>query len=260
MIKVTGDPIANFRRATVGAAVAATVCVLPAWIVLGRPPLDPRAAGLCLLSASFETLYLWLLSTAYRRGDLSAAYPIARGTAPLIAVGVGLLLLRETLAPVQLAGVGLLLAGIVAVTASQARGRATVPALMTGVVIATYTSIDRIGVRLAAPWLYGWLLFTLMAIELYISLRIANRLGFGGELEPPPWRRAATIGAFMWLSYFLVLWALSLAPLAVIAPVREVSIVAVAGWGVWRLRERQGAALKISGAVAAVAGVALLAV
>ncbi len=63
----------------------------------------------------------------------------------------------------------------------------------------------------------------------------------------------------MWAGYFLVLWALSVAPLAVVAPVRETAIVAVAAWGVWRMRERRGAAMKLSGAVAALAGVALLA-
>ncbi len=260
IVKASGDPISNFRRATIAAAGAATVCVVPAWLLLGRPALDPGAAALCLLSASLETAYLWSLSTAYRRGELSAAYPIARGSAPLIAVAIGLLLLRESLTPLQLTGVGLLLAGIVAVSLSQVRGRATAPALITGVIIALYTSVDRVGVRLTAPWLYGWLLFTLMAIELPVSLWVAQRFGVEAGLEPPPWPRAGLVGSFMFVSYFLVLWALSLAPLAVIAPVREVAIVAVAGWGVWRLHERDRAAIKLSGALATVAGVALLAV
>ena len=67
------------------------------------------------------------------------------------------------------------------------------------------------------------------------------------------------IGSFFWAGYFLVLWALSLAPLAVVAPVRELAIVAVAVWGVWRLRERGRRALKLSGAAATLVGVALLA-
>ena len=63
----------------------------------------------------------------------------------------------------------------------------------------------------------------------------------------------------MWVAYLLVLLALSIAPLSIVAPVREVAVVAVAVWGVWKLRERRGAVLKISGAAATVAGVALLA-
>jgi drug/metabolite transporter (DMT)-like permease len=263
MIKVGGDPLTTFMRASFGSAFFATLVVLPAWLWLGRPGLAPVPAGLCLLSSAFETLYLWLLSTAYRRGELSAVYPIARGSAPLIAVVVGLAVIGERLEPLQLAGVVLLLAGILAVTLSQARGRATLPALLTGVAIAVYTSLDRVGVRLTTPWLYGWLLFTLMAIELPVSMWVVSRVTrsrTAGPAQLPGWPRAVVIGAFMWTGYFLVLWALSLAPLAVVAPVRETAVVAVAVWGVWRLGERKGAGLKLSGAVATLAGVALLAV
>lgn len=261
LVKVSGDPISTFRRATAMAAIVATVSLVPAWLVLGRPTLTPAAALLCLFSSFLETTYLWLLSTAYRRGDLSAVYPIARGSAPLLSVVVGIVLLGERLAPAQLVGVGLLLAGILAVTVAQARGRATGAALLTGVAIAAYSSVDRLGVRMATPWLYAWLLFTLMAIELPLTIRIASALKL---YRPPPtaaptWSQAALIGLFFWAGYFLVLWALSLAPLAVVAPVREVAIVVVAVWGVWRLRERNRAAVKVSGAVATLAGIALLA-
>jgi drug/metabolite transporter (DMT)-like permease len=260
LVKVSGDPLAIFGRAAIAAAVVATIAVVPAWLLLGRPQLSAEAAGLCVVSSSLETAYIWLLSTAYRRGEISAVYPIARGSAPLIAVAVGLLALREHLAPLQLFGVALLLAGILAVTISQSGGRATIPALLTGVAIAAYTSVDRVGVRLTTPWLYGWLLFTLMAIELVPSIWVAHRLGLLPRVESPGWSRAALIGTFMWLGYFLVLWALSIAPLAVVAPVRETSLVAVAVWGVWRLRERDRAAVKLSGAFATLAGVTLLAV
>ena len=261
LVKVSGDPLSTFRRVTVTSALVATLALIPPWFVLGRPGLDPRAVGWCLLSSILETAYLWLLSTAYRRGELSAVYPIARGSAPLLSVLVGLLLLDERLTSFQLAGVVLLLVGILAVTGSQATGRATLPALLTGVAIAAYTSVDRVGVRLTTPWLYGWLLFTLMAIELPVSLWVASRLGWVrvAVADAPNWTQATIIGAFMWAGYFLVLWALSLAPLAIVAPVRETAVVAVAVWGVWRLRERTRAGVKLSGAVATLIGVALLA-
>jgi hypothetical protein len=76
-VKVGGDPLVTFRRMTLMAAVVATLPVIPAWLLLGRPALAPAAAALCLASATLETVYLWLLSTAYRRGELSAVYPIA---------------------------------------------------------------------------------------------------------------------------------------------------------------------------------------
>jgi drug/metabolite transporter (DMT)-like permease len=261
ILKVSGDPLRTFRRATLMAGVIATIALVPEVAILGRPSISAAAIGLCVLSSVLETAYLVLLSIAYRRGELSAVYPIARGSAPLLAVVVGLALLGERLSVPQLAGVALLLVGILAVAISQAGGRATLPALLTGVAIAAYTSVDRLGVRMTEPWFYGWLVFALMAIELPLALTLAKALTRSTTRDDvPSWRKSALIGGFMWAGYVLVLWALSLAPLAVVAPVRETSIVAVAAWGVWRMHERRSAALKLSGAAATLVGVALLAV
>lgn len=261
LVKSEGDPLSTFRRATLMAGLVASVLLLPEIVVFGRPAVTFAAVGLCVISSVLETVYLVLLSMAYRRGELSAVYPIARGSAPLIAVAVGLVVFRERLSMEQLAGVALLLVGIAAVAFSQAGGRATIPALVTGLAIASYTLVDRLGVRMTAPWFYAWLLFALMAIELPVALAVSRRLmGLAPGDVIPTWSRAAVIGGSMWAGYFLVLWALSLAPVAVVAPVRETSIVAIAAWGVWRLRERRAAALKLSGAAVTLAGVALLAV
>jgi drug/metabolite transporter (DMT)-like permease len=257
----------TFRRATFAAALIATPATAVAWLISGRPGISPSAAGWCALSAALELIYLWLLSTAYRRGELSVVYPIARGSAPLLAVIVGLGLLHEKLTGVQLAGVGILLVGILAVALPQTSGRATVPALLTGVAIAAYTAVDRVGVRLSTPWLYGWLLVMVLAVAIPASMWVAARLtsatpdaGAEASVSPPLSRsRAALIGIFLWGGYLLVLWALSLAPLSVVAPVRETAVVGVAVWGVWRLRESRAATLKLAGAGATLAGVALLA-
>jgi drug/metabolite transporter (DMT)-like permease len=259
LVKVSGDPISTLQRATVAGAVLMTPPALIAWLVTGRPSLGWAAAGLAALSALLEIAYLFLLSTAYRRGELSAVYPIARGSAPMLSVLVGIGVLGERLAAAQLVGVALLIAGILAVTLPQISGRATVPALLTGVAIAAYNTVDRVGVRLAAPWLYAWLLFVLIAFGLVVARWAVSR--FTKQSSPPPisWRQGTVIGAFMWSGYLLVLIALSFAPLAVVAPVREVAIVAVAVWGVWKLHERRAAPLKLSGAVATVVGVALIA-
>src|SRR5260370_28047674 len=128
-----------------------------------------------MLSALLELAYVFLLSAASRRGEVSVVYPIARGSAPLLAVLIGLGLLGERLAAPQLIGVGLLLAGILAVTLPQTSGRATLPALATGVAIAAYTAIDRVGVRLAAPWLYGWLLVVILATGLVVARWVGAR-------------------------------------------------------------------------------------
>jgi len=270
LVKVSGDPLATFQRATIFAALVVTPITLVAWLIAGRPGLAPAAAWLAAISAALELAYLWLLSTAYRRGELSVVYPIARGSAPLLAVAAGIGVLGERLAPAQLVGVALLLAGILAVTLPQTSGRATVPALLTGVSIAAYTAVDRIGVRLSPPWLYGWFLIVLLAgglaISTWASAKLAARRRSAavveevtGERPQLTWRQAAVIGVFMWSGYLLVLVALSIAPLSVVAPVRETAVVAVAVWGVWKLRERKGAALKLLGASATLVGVALLA-
>src|SRR5256885_10438041 len=221
LVKVSGDPIATFRRATLVAGVVATIAFMPAWLLLGRPSLDPAAAGFCLVSSLLETLYLWLLSAAFRRGELSAVYPIARGSAPLLSVWVGLAVLGERLAALQVIGVGLLLLGILAVALSQAGGRATVPALLPGVAIAAYTTVDRVGVRLTEPWIYGWLLFTLMAMELPISLWVAARTGLYRAPDPyagPTWRQAVVIGRFFFARFVPLLFPPCLASLPTRAP------------------------------------------
>ena len=259
LVKVSGDPISTLQRATVAGAVLMTPPALVAWFATGRPSLGWPAAGLAALSAVLELTYLFLLSAAYNRGEVSVVYPIARGSAPLLAVVAGIGILGERLATVQLVGVALLLAGILAVTLPQTSGRATAPALLTGVAIAAYSAVDRVGVRLAAPWLYGWLLVVLLAAGIVAARWVSARFATPAAQPPITWRQGTVIGLFMWGGYLLVLVALSIAPLAVVAPVREVAIVAVAVWGVWKLRERQAAALKLSGAVATVLGVALVA-
>jgi drug/metabolite transporter (DMT)-like permease len=269
LVKVSGDPMRTFRRATVVAALVVTPITLVVWVFAGKPSMTPAAAGLAALSALFELVYLVLLSAAYSRGELSVVYPIARGSAPLLSVVAGIGLIGERLTAGQLAGVALLLLGILAVTLPQSSGRATVPALLTGVSIAAYSAVDRVGVRLSTPWLYGWLLVFLLAIGVVIWGWLVPRLGAFGtrltgpshepEVAPVSWPRAAMIGIFIWGGYLLVLAALSIAPLSVVAPVRETAIVAVAVWGVWKLHERRGAVLKLMGASATLIGVALLA-
>jgi len=266
LVKVSGDPMRTFHRATIVAAIVITPPTIVAWFATGQPALPASAATFAAISAVLELAYLFLLSAAYNRGEISVVYPIARGSAPLLAVLLGLGVLGERLAIPQLIGVGLLLVGILAVTLPQTSGRATVPALLTGVSIAAYSAVDRVGVRMTEPWLYGWLLVALLAVGLVLTRtllpRLVRRAPAAAAVDRPPpiaWRQALVIGIFMWGGYLLVLLALNLAPLSVVAPVRETAVVAVAAWGVWRLRERRAAGLKIAGAVATLLGVALLA-
>ena len=244
-------------RAVSSSAVLLTPVVAIAWAALGRPGLPPRAWGLALLSGALEVAYFVFLSWAYARGELSVVYPIARGTAPVLATMIGLLLLGERVGGLQLGGIACLLLGIWAVRRPAQAGRALVPALLTGMTIAAYSAVDRVGVRLGPAWLYLWVLWVVTAAGL-LPIALA-RVGGRALLMTSDWARAASVGLLITLAYLLVLLAYRLAPLSIVAPLRESAVVLVAGWGVFRLRERQGARLKLAGAAAILAGVALIA-
>jgi drug/metabolite transporter (DMT)-like permease len=255
MLKAAENPLALAARAVSFGAVACLVPVLVFWLTHGRPGMPLAGWLLATVSAALELGYFIALSTAYQRGELSAVYPIARGTAPLLAVVAGLLLLGERLHLPALAGVLFLLAGIWAVRRPSPAGAALVPALITGVLIAAYSSVDRVGVRLGPPWLYGEVLWIFGAAFLVIFTRLARTPG--ANLSHAP-RTSLLVGVLMTGTYFIILFVLSVAPLAIVAPLRESAIVLVTAWGVWRLRERRGAWLRISGALAIVAGIVLL--
>ena len=212
--------------------------------------------------------YFVLLSAAYRRGALSAVYPVARGSAACLAAVVGIVLLGERLGPGGLAGVALLVAGTLAVALPGASRATLLPALATGAAIAGYTSLDRLGVRTGPPWLYAWGLWATCAFGLVAWSRLVpasqwtepRRTG-----DPVSTTTAADLGRplaaglLMIGTYLLILGALAIAPLAGVAPLREASTVLAAGWGVIRLGERDGAALRLGGAAAIAAGAILLA-
>lgn len=225
-----------------------TPVVAAAWLAGGRPGLPWQGWALAAASGLLELAYFHTLSTAYRRGDVSSVYPVARGTAPVLAALAGLLLLHERLSPLQAAGVVVLIAGVWLARPPIAARSALAPALLTGVLIAAYTTVDTLGVRLGPFWLYAWAVFAATSLWL---LPWAGR-GLVSQALPVG---ALTIGA-----YGLALAALSLAPLALVAPLRESGVVVVALWGVLRLGERDRAALKVSGAAAVLAGAALLAI
>lgn len=259
LIKTGGDPLQATRRALGWAVVGLTPVAAAGWLIDGHRGLPRDAWALVGLSCCAELFYVVFLSQAYRRGEISTAYPVARGLAPLLALAAGLVLLGERLTTVQAAGVACVLAGIGAVAVAALRGgsrSALVPALLTGLFIAVYTTIDRVGVRLGSVLLYGWAIFAGTWLLVWAWEHLVQRRS---DTDPEPARRSALIGLLMGTVYILVLFALSIAPLSIVAPLRESSIVLVAVWGVWRLRERGAAWWRIGGAGLTVAGAALIA-
>ena len=253
LLKGSSDPLLLAQRALVVGVVAFAPLTAVLWLLAGRPGLPPEAWGLAALSGLAELGYFVFLSRAYRAGELSFVYPIARGTGPVVAVAGGLGLVGERLTAFQLAGVAVLLAGMWMVRRPSGTRGPLAAALLTGLFIGTYTVIDRVGVRLGPPWLYAWVVFVATAIALAAAVALR-----GGAGEVPPWRTTIAVGVMMNATYYVVLLALAIAPVSIVAPARESAIVLVSAWSVLRLREREGAALKLVGAGAIVAGIALL--
>jgi drug/metabolite transporter (DMT)-like permease len=186
LLKTAEDPLRMAGRGMVVGAAVLIPAALVGWLVVGRPPIPTEAWTLAFVSGVLEALYFALLSAAYARGDLSLVYPIARGTAPALAVAVGIVFLGERLGPVAAIGVALLLAGILSLQRPWAilRGSAGMTprarqavwlAVATGVSIAAYSAVDRTGVQVVAPWIYAALIWGFTSVFLVGGIAIVDR-------------------------------------------------------------------------------------
>jgi multidrug transporter EmrE-like cation transporter len=296
LLKSAGDPL---RAAAVGMTSAAVVLcptALVAWLALDRPAIPSEVLVLSVVSGVLEAAYFATLAAAYRRGDLSVVYPIARGSAPLLAVVIGVLILGERLDPAGYVGVAFLLIGILALQQPwkylRASGRedagAAGFALLTGVMIAGYSAVDSVAVKQTEPWIYAALIWTSCVIFLWgyvwfarASARrravlvadagsgaaVVAAMGDTGvevDATPSPFstRRAAVGGLITLAAYLLILFAYSVAPLTAVAPLRESAIVLASGWGALRMREATGgrdASRRIGAAGLVLVGAVLLA-
>jgi uncharacterized membrane protein len=267
-LKTAGDPL---RAATIG-MLAATVVIVPvgyvAWLATGQRALPIEGIVLGIVSGVIEAAYFILLSAAYRRGDLSVVYPIARGTAPLLAVAVGVLVLGERLGPAGSIGVIALLVGFLvlqqpwqAVRGHRGLDPSIAFALATGVTIAAYSAVDRVGARLIDPLVYAAILWVTASVALVVWSRVVIRddLLEGGREAV----RYAAIGGWLTLgAYLLILWAFTVAPLSGVAPLRESASVFAAAWGSVRLGEavsRGDTVRRVGASALIVAGAVLLA-
>ncbi len=252
VIKTSGDPLRSATVATAAGAILLVPAAIVGWWLIGRPEIPPEALGLGIVSGVLEAIYFALLAAAYRRGDLSIVYPLARGTATILAIGAGIVVLGERLTPGGYAGIVLLLAGFFwlqrpwRVIRAAMRGHAleggVLFALATGVVVSVYSAVDRVGVRLVEPWLYMAILQLVAAVCLVGWTTFRWRRSHTRGIESIAARlvgdrRSALGGIVAVVQYTLILAAFRLAPLAVVAPLRESAIVLASGWGAFRLRE-----------------------
>ena len=237
LVKTDRDRLALIRVMSVTQLVV-SVCLLP-FVAVPAPESWPYLAASMVLC----TGYMLFLNRAYQMGDLSLAYPLARGVAPFIVAVVSVWFLGEQLS--QTGVLAILLIGLGITSLTLARGAASlrdwrpiVLALITGSFIGSYTIVDGLGARAAgSPHGYMIWLSLLTALLIVGSVRWLRR-GRRTPLSPRSRNAGIAAGIMSYGSTWVVIWALSLAPLAMVSALRETGIVFAVIIGVVFLKER----------------------
>ena len=218
---------------------------------------------LAAVSGALQVGYFFLLQHAYRQGDVSVVYPLARGTGPLLSVVLAIIVLHERPSILALVGAAVVITGVVVIGLAGSRGGSTVHrpgvlwGLAVGVMIALYTLWDSNAVINGGmpPLGYYW---AIVAAALLLTPAALRRRATVLPTLRASWLTVLIVAVLSPLASVLILLAVQLAPVSVIAPAREVSVVLVslAGW-LW-LREPHPVQ-RLIGAAVVLAGVALLA-
>ncbi len=244
---------------TAGLALAASLLCALTLPFLPLPA--PASRPLLALSVLIHVFYFLALVETYRWADLSLAYPMMRGTAPVL-VALALTALGEPPTWPLALGIALVSGGII-LPASVGLAQGTVArrgvamALVMALIIALYTAVDAAGARRSGnPLAYNQWLFFFDAFGIG-GIALWRR---GGSLVAHLRRRwpHALTGALLTVgSYGIVIWAMTVSPVAAVAALRETSVIFAAAMGTLILKERLGA-WGIAGAAAVAAGVVVI--
>ncbi len=233
-------------------ALSAVQGVIGLAIALAWPVPAPGVWPWILASGAIHTAYKLFLTFAYEHGDLSRVYPLARGSAPLITLAVGAIWLGESVSAAETAGILLLGAGILllarGVWTSGESLRMLPFAFGSACATAGYTLVDGIGARLAdgSAVYVGWLFAVDGALFAAAMLWLRGRAAL-----PPDWRvwaAGGTAAVASYGSYAVAVWAMTLAPIALVAALRETSILfaVLIGWLMFGERITQAKALSVA--------------
>ena len=233
-LKLSGDGLAAVAALSLGWALVA---------VLAVPLVGMPAAGAwpyLLASVLVHIAYVFLLAAAYRHADLSVAYPVARGTGPLCVMLITLAFLSEPVTPAAIVSVVLIVGGVL-LLGVRGRGASRLGiglSVATGILIGAYTLLDGLGGRVGGnPHAYVAMLFLLTAAPSVMIVAILRRDRFIGELRPL-WAKGVAVGLGSALAYWVVVWAMNYAPVALVAAVRESSVAFAGVFAALRLREQ----------------------
>ena len=255
MIKSSKDVLLDMTTVTLAGGIVAA----PLLLFAPQPAREawPYIAASCVLHIGY---YVAVVG-AYRAGDLSHGYPIMRGVAPLIVSVCALAWLGEAPTPAVWVGVLLICGGVLSLGLAGFHWResrvSTAWALGNAVIIAAYTLVDAAGIRLSgSPAGYVLWLFVLDALPFpLVVLLLKKRPAL--EYAARHWARGLLGGVLSAGAYGVALWAMTRAPVAAVAALRETSVIFAALIGAWLLKEGH-IARRIVGAVTVAAGVIAL--
>ena len=256
LVKTSRD--ISLDTALVACTAALVSAALLPFIALPAPASWPYLA----VSALVQLGYYRLLAKAYHHADLSYAYPLMRGMAPPLVAIAGAFVLDDAASPWLWAGVALISSGVLMIggfrlVGARAPSRASAFALGNAAVIAAYTLIDGVGVRLSGnPASYGLWLFFLIGLPIIPVVLWRRGSMLAGHLKRG-WPRSLLSGSLMVAVYLIALWAMTQAPIAAVAALRETSVIFAALIGTVWLREPFGPR-RIAGACVVAVGIALL--
>lgn len=205
--------------------------VTPPMIAMGGPGLD--VLPWLVLSGLVHMAYITGLVGAYRHGDFSLAYPLARGGGALVAAVGGSILLGDVLSPPAWVAVAVVAGGLLSLVGPGVSRPTVRDALLTAMAIGSYTIIDAHASRLATSGLaYGLATTTAAAVGVSINFLVRGRGPALVAAFPEAWRSWAVAGGCSAVAYALVVVALRYAPVGYVAMLRESSVVlgAAAGW------------------------------
>lgn len=255
LVKAGGDP---FVRLAVVNAVGG-LCTVPLLFLVDPPA--PASWPYLVGSVVVHHGYYLALAYGYRFGDLSHVYPIARGIAPPLVGLTAWAFAGESIGALGVFAILVISGGIVSLAfTDDGRLVALEPlafGLLTGLTIAAYTLFDGLGGRAAGDVLsyIAWL-FVIDAVPFSILVACRYRRRLGPALAAC-WRPGALGGALSVIAYGLVIWAMSLAPMAAVSALRETSVIIAAVIGTRVLREPFGTRRVLAASLVA-AGVVLL--
>ncbi len=226
--------LTNWLMLVAGAVIASPLAL---FLLITRPP-DPIGWLFIAGTIALHIAYFFTLGRAYRYGDLSLVYPVARGLGLALIPIVGVTILAETVSLLGAVGIAVIFTGVITIGASSGNGlkiwlkprsllaeRGVMFAVLTGILIATYSAFDKRGVEHVEPIFYMFTLTLGSSIGILLLIgRNYTKQDFTTEIRKH-WKIGVAGGVLQFAAYALVLTAFQLSPVSYVGPFREIGIV-----------------------------------